>query len=234
MCSLFCSLQHSNCSTHVPLITHILSHTPFRMGQQIQTIMNDLHTQNHKMKAQTSGPKPAEETVPGQNVGRKQLCRQRKRDREKGGEGFLGWIRSTSLLSQHICFLKPPPVWQSPLDYTDWRKPELVFGHSFREDVVEVPSTELLAGSRILRQHCIIRVLLWRRKKRQMTPFYKVAAHKLLLAVFANILVIGMWRKPHRLALKEGLETEEQKSTETWISERPSRTRTHIQNTVYN
>ncbi len=173
MCSLLCSLLHSNCSTHVPLITHILSHTPFRTGQQIQTIMNDLHTHNHKMKAQTSGPKPAEETVPGTEAAVKtKEKREREREREGGGEGFLGWIRSTSLLSQHICFLKPPPVWQSPLDYTDWRKPELVFGHSFREDVVEVSSTELLAGSRVLRQHCIIRVLLWRRKERQMTAFY--------------------------------------------------------------
>lgn len=160
----------------MPLITHILSHTPFRtarrMGQQIQINMNDLHTHHH-----TPVLKPAEVTVPGQNVGRKQLGRQRKRERERGGVGqhmFLSRVRSTSLLSQHICFLKLPPGWQSLLDYTDWRKPELVFGHSFREDVVEVPSMELLTGSRILQQHCIIKVLLWRRKKRLFT--------KLLLA----------------------------------------------------
>lgn len=166
-----------------------------------------------KWRRHTSGLKPAEVTVPGQNVGRKQLGRQRKKKREReGGWGvfqhmFLGRIRPTSLLSQHICFLKLPPGWQSLLDYTDWRKPELVFGHSFSEDVVEVPSMELLTGSHILQQHCIIKVLLWRRKKRQMTAFYKVAARKLLLAAFANILVIGMWRKAHRLALKEGFET---------------------------
>ncbi len=175
-----------------------------------------------KWRRHTSVLKPAEVTVPGQNVGRKQLGRQRKRERERerererggGGGGwgvgqhmFLSRVRSTSLLSQHICFLKLPPGWQSLLNYTDWRKPELVFGHSFREDVVEVPSMELLTGSRILQQHCIIKVLLWRRKKRQMNAFYKVAARKLLLAVFANILVIGMWRKAHRLALKEGFET---------------------------
>lgn len=33
------------------------------------------------------------------------------------------------------------------MDYTAWRKPERVFGLSFGEDVMEVPSMELLTGS---------------------------------------------------------------------------------------
>ncbi len=67
------------------------------MDQQIQTIMNDLHTHNHKMKAQTSGPKPAEETVPGTEAAGKT---KEKRERERRG------VRSSSAGSgQHLSYL---------------------------------------------------------------------------------------------------------------------------------
>ncbi len=69
------------------------------MGQQIQTTMNDLHTHNHKMKAQTSGPKPAEETVPGTEAAGKT---KEKRERERERRGVRG---SSAGSGQHLSYL---------------------------------------------------------------------------------------------------------------------------------
>lgn len=93
-------------------------------------------------------------TVPGQNVGRKQLGRQRKREREGGVRGLPAHVPrpdqvNISLISTHL-FPQASTRVTIPIGLHRLEETRASVWPLIWRRVVEVPSMELLTGSQIL------------------------------------------------------------------------------------